>query len=530
VNPRLRSRALFVAVVFSSALISGGWFVQRGLIGTAGGRTDNRRMYEEVFQHVARDFVDTLPDSTLYQHTVDGLLGELHDPHTAYLTPARLARLSESTTGRYAGIGISIDVRDGWITVVAPLPGGPALDVGIETGDRIVELDGKPTHDWTREEAQKALRGVPGSEVKLVVERPGVQARLPFTLRRREIRVRSAPHALLLGNGVGYVDLTVFSEQSAADLRRSIDSLRGVGMRGLILDLRADPGGLLDQGVAVSDLFLNPGQRIVSMRGRTADANRDFADRAPQPWPQLPVAVLIDSMSASASEIVANALQDHDRALLVGAPTYGKGSAQSLFAMPTGGALKLTTALWYTPSGRSINKRRDGPLEDGERPTENAVTKAPRFKTDGGRTVLGGGGITPDVAVPAPAISAQERAFEQALGGHIPQFRDALTDYALTLRGTRGVTSPSFVVTPEMHAALFERMQKRGITMTRATYDAVPGLVDRLLGLEVARYVFGESAQFERRLRSDSTIAAAVRLVSGASSPGDLVARGTKGK
>src|SRR5262249_17351035 len=159
--------------------------------------------------------------------------------------------------------------------------------------------------------------------------------------------------ALMLRDGIGYVDLTVFSEDANDELRVAIDSLRGAGMRGLIFDLRGDPGGLLDQGVAVADLFLDPPAKIVSMRGRNQDSHRDLGDRCPQLWPQLPIVVLVDSGSASASEIVAGALQDHDRALLVGTTTYGKGSAQSLFQMPEGGALKLTTALWYTPSGRS---------------------------------------------------------------------------------------------------------------------------------------------------------------------------------
>jgi carboxyl-terminal processing protease len=528
-NSRLRSRALFVATVLSSALISGGWFVRRGLVGAMTSssvmQSDRRRLYEEVFQHVSRDFVDTLPDSTIYQHTVDGLLGELHDPHSAYLTPQRLARLSESTSGRYAGVGLQIDVRDGWITVINPMPGGPALDAGILTGDRVVELDGKSTQDWTPEEAQKALRGMPGSEVKLTVERPGVGGRLPFTIKRREIRVRSVPHALMLGPGVGYIDLTVFSEQSANDLRHAVDSLRSAGMRSLILDLRSDPGGLLDQGVAVSDLFLDPGKRIVSMRGRTPDANRDYNDREPQPWPNLPIALLVDSGSASAAEIVAGALQDHDRAVLVGTATYGKGSAQSLFGMPSGGALKLTTALWYTPSGRSINKRHDTPSDDDERPTEAAPAKAPRFKTDAGRTVLGGGGITPDVVVPGESIPETDVAFEHALGKNILKFRDALTDYALSLKASGAVKSTSFIVTPEMRAALLTRMQARGIQMDRATYERATPLIDRMLETEIARYVFGETVRFERRLHGDSTVAAAVRIVSGAMRPQDVLDR-----
>ncbi len=525
----MRSRAVFAVAVLSSALISGGWFVQRGLVGVAGARgasgttVSGSRLFDQVRQHIERDYVDTLSDSAMYARTVEGLLGELHDPHSVYLTAARMARLSESTTGRYAGVGLQIDVRDGWITVVAPLPGSPAKDAGIETGDRVVAIDGKSTQDLTVEEAQRTLRGSPGSTVRLTIERPGLEAKLPFTVRRREIRIHPTRHALLLGNGIGYVDLAVFSEEAADDLRRSIDSLRAAGMRKLILDLREDPGGLLDQGVAVADLFLDPGQKIVGMRGRTPDANREYRDRAAQTWAEMPIAVLVDSGTASASEIVAGALQDHDRAVLLGSSTYGKGSAQSVFPLSSGGALKLTTALWYTPAGRSINRRRGSSPDDDDPPSDTSQAHAPRFKTDAGRTVLGGGGITPDVPLTPAKESAAELAFERALGKMIPQFRDALTDYAISLKTTHAVTSPDFPVTPAMRAELLKRMQARGITIDRAIYDGATSLIDRALGTEIARYSFGENAQFERFLRRDATTAAALQLLSSASTQRDLL-------
>jgi carboxyl-terminal processing protease len=479
------------------------------------------RLFDEVFQHVSREYVDTLADSTLYTRAVDGLVTELHDPHSAYLSPELLARLSERTSGKYAGVGAQIDVRNGFITIVAPLPGGPAIDAGIQTGDRIVELDGKPMHVASTEEAQKALRGKPGSVVRLTIERAGVAAPLKFALTRREILVRPVQHATLLRDGVGYVALNIFSEESAPELRHAVDSLRAAGMKLLIFDLRGNPGGLLDQGVGVSDLFLNPGQRIVAMRGRTASSSQSYADRSPQPWPQLPVAVLVDSNSASASEIVAGALQDHDRALLLGTTTYGKGSAQNVFPLPNGGAVKLTTALWFTPSGRSINRKRVA--NDG---TDSTTKTPPRFATDGGRNVLGGGGITPDVLLPAVSTPAGDTTFERALGGkQIPLFRDALTDYALSLKASHSVTSPDFAVTPAMRTELLTRMQSRGIVIDAAAIEAGGPLIDRLLGYEIARYVFGIEAEFARRMHDDPAIARTVSLVAGASSPQELLRR-----
>lgn len=256
----MRSRALFAGVVLTCALVSGGWLVTRGLVGTRGARSSNAQMFGQVYDRVSHLYVDTLADSALITRTIDGLVGELHDPHSTYLSPQLLARLSERTSGRYAGVGAQVDLRDGWITIVAPLPGGPALEAGVQTGDRILTVDGKPMRGVALDEAQKALRGEPGSKVRVTVERPGVATPIEFVLARREIHVRSVQHATLFPNGVGYVALNIFSQESARDLRAAIDSLRGAGMKSLIFDLRGDPGGLLDQGVGVADLFLDPGR------------------------------------------------------------------------------------------------------------------------------------------------------------------------------------------------------------------------------------------------------------------------------
>ena len=524
-TPR-RPRALLAGVVLSTALVSGGWLVERGLLGGPHPSSNRARMFEEVYRHVARDFVDTLPDSTLYTRAVDGLIEQLHDPHSDYLSPQLLARLSERTTGRYAGVGAQIDVRDGWVVIVAPMPGGPALEAGIQTGDRILEVEGKPLHGVTVEEAQKALRGPPGSVVKISIGRGTVSTPLKFALTRREIHVRSVQHAQIVQGHVGYVALTIFSEESVADLRRAIDSLRGVGMTSLVFDLRSDPGGLLDQGVGVADLFLNAGQRIVSMRGRTPDATRSYDDHAPERWPGMPIVVLVDGNAASASEIVAGALQDHDRAVVLGTTSYGKGSAQNVFPLTNGGAVKLTTALWYTPSGRSINRAR---RDESDAPNDSSANR-PRYKTDAGRDVLGGGGITPDVVVTPPPLLAADSLFQRTLGAKVPQFRDALTDYALSLKTSRAVTSPDFTVTPAMRAELLRRMASRGVTMDAATYSAASSLVDRVLGYEIARYVFGDVGEYARRVHDDPVVGRAVDLINGASTPQDLLQRVSSAK
>jgi len=215
----MRSRAVVVTAVFAVALVSGGWLMQAGYDGRGRHYVTRERLFDEVLQHVENFYVDTVDEDVLYRKAVDGMLLELHDPHSVYLPPDRLARLNESTTGRYAGVGIQMDVRDGWITVVAPLPGTPAQRAGIVTGDRVVEIDGRPTRSWTSDEALKALRGRPGSVVHVVIERPGNPTRLPFTLTREEIHAHSVQHAIMLRDSIGYVDVTIFSENSDEELR-----------------------------------------------------------------------------------------------------------------------------------------------------------------------------------------------------------------------------------------------------------------------------------------------------------------------
>ena len=527
----MRSRALVVFAAMSGALITGGWFLQRGLEG-GGGMFDRARLFNQVLSRVANNYVDTLSQARLYRMAADGMLDNLHDPYSAFLPPERFARLNESTTGNYGGIGIQIDVREDWITIIAPMQETPAARAGIQTGDRIVAVDGRPTKGLAPEEALKALRGPSGTRVKLLIERPGVTEQMTFDLKRAEIHAPAVRQSTMLSGEVGYVDVDIFSETTAHELREAIARLKRRGMKTLVLDLRGNPGGLLDQGVDVTDLFLNQGQKIVTMRGRASLGMREFVDDGQQPWPELPVMVLTDGGSASASEIVAGALQDHDRAVVIGAPTFGKGSAQSVFRVGGEGALKLTTARWYTPSGRSIQKpfgpdseADDEQAGDGaDEPAEPSLEERERFKTDAGRTVFGGGGITPDLLARAAEADSVALKLQQALGSDLPRFRDAITEYALGFRAGRLVPSPDFEVTPKMLDELWRRMVVRGVTMPRTAYDEGSPTVSRLLGFEIARYVFGQEAEFLRRVRYDRAINAALELTRGATTQRELLA------
>jgi carboxyl-terminal processing protease len=518
----MRSRAFVVLMVLSTALVTGGWLVSRGLDGSS--TVSGPRLFDAVMTHIERYYVDTVSTSDLYGKAIDGMLDELNDPHSVFLRADRLARLNENTTGNYGGIGVRIDVRDGWLIVVSPLPGSPAERAGVETGDRIVEVAGKPAKGWTIDEASKALRGPPGSSASFVIERAGT--RRPITIVRQEIHRSAVGRSLLLSDGIGYVDLDVFSDSTEKELAASIDSLSRAGMQSLVLDLRANPGGLLTQGVGVSDLFLDRGQEIVTMKGRLREANREFVDGYAQRWPTLPIVVLVDEYSASASEIVAGALQDHDRGIVVGRTSYGKGSAQTLYPIAGGSALKLTTARWFTPVGRSISKA--ATAEDDESETSAApppTADRERFKTRGGRVVYGGGGITPDVVAGDTAVAPDDLALQNALGRKIPQFRDAITDYAMSIRGAGVVTSPDFVVTEAMRDEVWRRMRQRGIDIDRGVYDAAAPLVSRLISYDVLRYGFGRLAEQRRAVNDQPEVQKAIELLRGVRTQKDLLAR-----
>lgn len=516
----LATRTLIVAGVFAVALVTGAALVHRGARTGTFTTFEGVRLFESVFRHVQNEFVDPVTDSALYRKSVDGMLFELNDPYSTFLPPERLARLHETTSGNYAGLGIEVDLRDGWLIVVTPTPGGPAERAGVEPGDRIVEIFGKPTRGWTNEEAAKVLRGRAGSPVTLTIERPGVDWPIALTISRTTLHQSAVRRASMLREGVGYIDLKAFSDSTAKEVVGAISSLLSKGMKTLVLDLRANPGGLLNQGVRVSDLFLNPGQKIVSMRGRLPEANREYADTIPQRWPRLPLMILVDGRSASASEIVAGALQDHDRAVIIGVPTYGKGSAQSVVQFGPAGGLRITTARWFTPVGRSITRR----LPDDES-DDPAPAKRERFRTEGGRIVYGGGGITPDVIAGDTVTPLAEANFARALAGSTRKFRDAVTDYARYLKGRRAIASPDFEVTPAMREEVWRRMTARGVEMPRSVYDEAEEMVSRFIAFDIARYIFGGEAEFRRRAAVDRPLQKALELARGVRTEQDLLRR-----
>ena len=526
----MRHRKIALVVVISVlALASGGWLLQREAE-PASSVYQEASLFDAVLTHVADYYVDSIDERQLYQMAIDGLLDQLHDPYSVFLKRDDFRALSEATSGNYGGLGIQIDVRDGWITVIAPLPDTPAERAGIKSGDQIVELDGRTTEGWKNDEAVKQLRGQPGTAVELRVRRTGVDQPLTFKITRAQIHVKSVYLSTMLEDKIGFIALSPVSETSARELTDAITDLTKKGMKSLVLDLRGNPGGLLDQGIAVSDLFLDPGQSVVETRGRTTANSKVYRDAQPQRWPSLPIVVLVNGGSASAAEIIAGALQDHDRAVLVGTPTFGKGLVQSLWPLTPETALKLTTARWYTPSGRTIQRKSKNEMDqeaqvalseqgrDSVKPDSTQI-----FKTDAGRPELGGGGIRPDIFVAADTLSTGERAFAKALGAKVTVYRDVLSSYALELKGSGRVTDPSFAVTDDMVRDVLSKLRTRGVTLPDSVMESARGLIRQELGYEAVQYAFGRTAEFRRRLGDDPQVQQGLTLVRRARSPQDLL-------
>jgi carboxyl-terminal processing protease len=315
---------------------------------------DELRIFSEVFAKVKNDYVESIDDRELIENAIRGMLEGL-DPHSSYLDKEHYTELQEGTSGEFGGLGIEVGMEDGFVKVISPIDDTPAQRAGVQAGDLIIKLDEKSVKGMTLNDAVKLMRGKAGSDIVLTIVREGEERPMDITITRDVITVKSV-RSKMLEPGFGYIRISNFQTNTAEDLRKSLEKLKQEnenGLSGLILDLRNNPGGILNAAVGVSDLFLDNGL-IVYTEGRIKDSKLTFRAKPTDMLKDAPIIVLVNGGSASASEIVAGALQDHDRAIIMGERTFGKGSVQTILPMNDEAALKLTTARYYTPSGRSI--------------------------------------------------------------------------------------------------------------------------------------------------------------------------------
>lgn len=367
---------------------------------------DNGKMLFEVYKRVMTHYADQVDAEKLAEAGIEGMLSKL-DPYTVFLQPKDRQGLDMLTKGKYGGVGIQLGLRDDSLTVIAPMEGGPAIQSGILSGDRIVAIDGESTSDMNLNEAAKNIRGKKGTIVVLSIARYGEAEPLDFELERANITIEDITYADFIGEDIAYIRLTRFSRNSAADMRKSLESLSEQGMEKLIIDLRGNPGGLLDAAISILELLVPEGAELLSTRGRYDAANREFSSgRTAIISDDVSIIILIDGGSASASEIISGAIQDLDRGIIIGRPSFGKGLVQSVFPLDRENSIKMTTAKYYIPSGRFIQK--PGYIEDeiALGPDHDSTIV---YYTAGGRKVSELGGITPDIEVEMPTTPVLAR-------------------------------------------------------------------------------------------------------------------------
>jgi len=371
------------------------------------------KLFNEILFKLQENYVDDVNIDQLIDAAIEGMLDET-DPHTTYFTPDEFDRFNSNTKGEFGGLGISIDKKGDYITVVSPIEGTPAYNLGILSGDRIVKVDGENVVGISTDEVIKQMRGEKGTKVLIGIERPGVKEELEFEIIRDIIKIDSIPYAFKLDNGIGYIRIRQFNANTTKELREKLDILEDEGIRGLMIDLRFNPGGLLRESVDTVNEFIGKGKRVVYTKGKTAQANLEYKTRYNRIRNGYPVIVLINEASASAAEIFSGSLQDWDKGLVVGKTSFGKGSVQRLFPLSDGNGLKVTTAKYYINSERCIHKDINDKLLKGKNVSdeEKEIAEENHMKdvhyTENGRVVYGGGGINPDIEIDQTKLSEFE--------------------------------------------------------------------------------------------------------------------------
>jgi len=441
-------------------------------------------------------------EQALYQGAIPGLLRVL-DPHSVFFDPDQFQQLKKMETSTQKGFGSVVSLLPGRVIVLQTLPGTPSAKSGLSPGDEILSINGYVIARLDLDQLTELLTASRQKPAQLQVRRPGVSRILSFVLTPEELQAPSVERAFFIGAGIGYIRVSSFDEKTGRDLKTAIEQLGGDRMAGLVLDLRNNPGGVVTAALETASLFLQPGQKILTVRGRHVPETSESVPASAKPY-GCKLAVLINGRSASASEIVSGALQDHDRATIVGEPSYGKGLVQTVYPLSEGAGLALTTALYYTPSGRSIQR----PL-DAARFELAAATAHPneqrKFRTDKGRAVMGGGGIEPDILA-APEPITRLRAALEASGS----FTMFATEYLRAHQAT-----VDFEVTPdiidEFHAFLAQRNIQPGVGEWSGERD----YVTNRLKVEILNQAVGVEKGDEVEAQRDPAILKALEAVGG---------------
>lgn len=531
---KYRFAAIALTILISSTLI-GGLVGGNAAAGSSQPQTSQNEFlsnFSEALDVIQQNYAEDVGSDKLVYSAIKGMLRGL-DPHSSFFEPKDYSKLREEQHAKYYGLGIRIRplFRDrGRVVIVEPPQvNSPAERRGLRAGDVIIRVEGESVDDWTQDEVVNHLRGPRGTTVNITIERPGIQDPLQFKVEREEIPLITVPYAFEVKPGIGYIKIDRFSESTAKELREKINKLKTNDLSGLVLDLRDNPGGLLNQAIDVADFFVPRGQLIVSTKGRMTGSARRYTAPSLDKI-RVPLVVLINRHSASASEIVAGALQDHDRALIVGETSFGKGLVQSVYTLDNGTGMALTTAKYYTPSGRLIQRDYSGStleyyyLSGGDVPEEKDREVR---ETDSKRKVYGGGGITPDVVIAArelnrfeALLTSKDVFFEYArrlTSGQVPGMTSlqlpVKKEEVSTLSPKNAGTPPEFEITNAILDDFREYLRGRQIDFTNEDIQKNIEFIKRRIKQEVYTSTFGLQEGYRVAIQGDNQVLKALEVM-----------------
>jgi carboxyl-terminal processing protease len=501
--PIMRRYRPLPAVVFAilvSALVGG--FFGRSALATDDKVPEHYRAFTAALSAIESSYIDKVEPDNLVYGAVRGMLATL-DPHSSFFNPKEYAQMRERQEGRYYGIGVSIVSIDGDITAQSVFEGSPAYKKGIRRGDILANVEGEDAKGWTTEQAMRKLRGPKGTVVNVGVKRRGYEEMIRFSLTRDEVYIPTVPAYFMIDATTGYIRMQDFGENTDRDVKHALKDLTAKGMKRLLFDIRGNPGGPLDQAIKVANEFLPRGKMIVYTRGRVANSDQDYRATEDGEFLDIPIVALANRNSASASEIVTGALQDHDRAYIVGETTFGKALVQSVYRISGNAGLALTTAHYYTPSNRLIQRPWDASFDEylsyslRDQDANKAHNAADLRHTDAGRPVYSGGGIEPDKRVSGPIEGFNPGRFgrmlyARAVFANYAQKYAAEGDTRVTQRATgRRSVAQNFVVDDAMVADFREQLKTDRVRMDEEGFTKDSDFIRAMLRFEIDNAVFG---------------------------------------
>jgi carboxyl-terminal processing protease len=489
---------------------------------------DEADVFTSALHAIASMHMNAPSDSLLLAGAIHGMIESLNDPYAEVYTQNQAKAFDEETTGSYSGVGLTIQELNDRVTVTAVFRKTPAKQAGIQLGDQIVGVNDHDATAWTTNMAADSIKGPVGTTVKLKIARPGYSEPFTFALQRDSVHVPAVSYGVLDGN-IGYVVLDRVARNAAREMNGALQQLRNT--HGLIIDLRGNPGGFLDESLMLADLFLPPGDTLASTRQRIPGGTKSqveteaYEARIPARVPDLPIVMLVDRYTASGAEIFAGALQDYDRALILGERSFGKGVMQTVMPLPHGQRLKFTTGTWLTPLGRSLHRPRG---LDGQPLPEDTDT-LPVVKTASGRTLRAGGGIFPDLPIKADTLTLAQRAMLKAAGeAHFP-LGQKISEFALTTAKSLIKDSAQASLSPDSLNAWIDRLVSQGLPASAV--NAAPGVRDYLAWqarMAVAERMDEVGREAKIRMEHDPVLSEAVHLLESVKTQDQLFAAADK--